>query len=103
ERKMLLAPSFKPTRRAVIDIAYFHDRVRGDSWMSLNKIPKLDSIGGPVEDLWSAHANHALVDDADGRGERRNKRTLVSMTELIKALLAWVTPEDGSVYRQPSP
>ena len=95
KRQMLLDPTFKPTRRAVIDLDYFHDRVRGDSWMSINKVPGHTSLGGPLEDLWTTHAGRAVVDERDGRGERRNKRVLVPMAELVRAILDWVTPEEG--------
>ncbi|WP_240770249.1 Z1 domain-containing protein [Nocardioides sp. GY 10127] len=98
KRKMLLDPTFKPTRKAVIDIDYFHDRVRGDRWMSMDRVPAAaGSRGGALEGLWSKVAGAAEVDGRDGRsGEHRNKRAAVPMQLVVRAILDWVTPEDGS-------
>lgn len=103
KRNMILDPTFKPTRRAVIDIDYFHDRIRGDGWMSVNKVPTASSRGGALEALWSTHKGHAETDDRDGRSDRHNDRVLLPMVEVVKAVLDWVTPEDGSRHRAPAP
>lgn len=103
KRNMFLEAAFKPTRRAVIDIDYFHDRIRGDSWMSMGKVPSGVSRGGAVEELWERHANHAARDDRDGRNDRENRRVVVPIFEVVKAMLDWVTPEDGVSSLMPAP
>lgn len=103
KRKMLLDPSFKPTRRAVIDIDYFHDRIRGDSWMSISKVPASTSRGGALEKLWDKHASHAEQDGRDGRGDRTNQKALVSAEEVVEAILDWVTPQEGQPSLLPAP
>ncbi len=103
KRKMLLDPSFKPTRRAVIDIDYFHDRVRGDTWMSMDRVPgAAGSQGGPLEGLWDRLAGAAEVDERDGRGGNKNMRVAAPMGDVVKAVLDWVTPEDDGT-RTPAP
>ncbi|QKE00295.1 Z1 domain-containing protein [Nocardioides marmotae] len=103
KRKMLLDPSFKPTRKAVIDIDYFHDRIRGDRWMSMDRVPYAGaSVGGPLEELWDSLAGAAVIDDRDGRGGNHNLRVAAPMADVVKAVLDWVTPEDGGPTR-PAP
>lgn len=103
KRKMLLDPTFKPTRRAVIDIDYFHDRIRGDRWTSISKVPAITSRVGALEKLWEKHASHAVQDSRDGRGDRVNKRALVSAEEVVEAILDWVTPQEGQPSLLPAP
>lgn len=103
KRKMLLDPAFKPTRRAVIDIDYFHDRIRGDSWMSISKVPATTSRGGALEKLWAKHASHSERDERDGRGDRENRRVLVPVVDVVEAILDWVTPQDGQPPLLPAP
>ena len=84
KRLMLLDPTYKPTRRAVIDIPYFHDRIRGDKWMSVSRVPEKPTIGQvPLEELWSKHAGGAVVDERDKRTTaNKHRRVLVPMAEL---------------------
>ncbi len=100
---MLLDPAFEPTRRAVIDIDYFHDRIRGDSWMSVSKVPSGVSRGGALELLWNKHSEQSSRDERDGRSDRENRRTMVPIEEVVEAILDWVTPQDGQPVFLPAP
>jgi hypothetical protein len=113
KRLMLLDPSFKPTRRAVIDLPYFHDRIAGDRWTSVSKVPAKFFAAGertPLEELWSKHEGAAEVDDRDKRAtSQKHRRALVPMPEVLTAIADWldrsdlagmVHPEDVALLNQ---
>lgn len=102
KRKMLLDPAFKPTRKAVVDLPYFHDRIRGDGWMSVSRLPADGSTGGPLEALWDANASKSEYDSSDPRSERRNKRVSVSLESFVEAVLDWVTPDQAAPVLVPA-
>lgn len=102
KRLMLLDPTYKPTRKAVVDIPYFHDRIKGDRWMSISKVPDAFTQAlVPLEDLWSKHEGGAVVDDRDKRTtDAKHRRVLVPMAELLEALTDWLEDEElaGTVH-----
>lgn len=100
KRLMLLDPSYKPTRRAVIDIPYFHDRVRGDKWMSVSRVPEKPTSGQTsLEKLWATHAGAAVVDERDKRTTgNKHRHVLVPMGEYLAALTDWLEESNGTVH-----
>lgn len=102
KRKMLLDPAFKPTRRAVIDIDYSHERVRPNRWASLDHVPTEDSASGPLEELWGRHAVRAVNDSRDERRGQANLRSQVPLREIVEALLDWVGPDQIGTRGSPA-
>ena len=92
KRKMLLDASYKPTRRAVIDLPYFHDRIKGDSWLGLTKT--YEPLGASsnvalVEVFLGKYLGALEVDERDPRSTAPHQRALVPMTNVLELLADW--------------
>jgi hypothetical protein len=98
KRRMLLDSAYKPTRAAVIDVPYFHDRIRSDSWVALTKYAHAgDGSRTAVERLLDS-AGPLPDDERDPREADKNKRGLVPMLEVLEMLADW----DGAPEDRPS-
>ena len=98
KRQMLLDPAYKPTRRAVIDLPYFHDRIRGDAWVSLGRLPAAGASNrGLVQQVVDKHASGFEVVTADPRDDRKHRRALVPMSEVVAMLADWRCQPDDQV------
>jgi hypothetical protein len=101
KRRMLLDSAYKPTRKAVIDIPYFHDRIRSDSWIGLTRFVyksqhNLDSVQKFVSDR-----GPFPVDDRDPREGVRNETALVPMKDVLTLLADWqAAPTDMTLINQ---
>lgn len=89
-RRMLLDPVFKATRRAVIEIPILHNRFRGGTWTSVDRIAGLESSKSAANEaalvnLRLEFGAQAEVDDRDPRG--RNQRFSVPLSVLLDRLL----------------
>nr|WP_246283789.1 Z1 domain-containing protein [Nocardioides perillae] len=103
KRLMLLDPTYKPTRKAVIDLPYFHDRIKGDSWVSVAKVPAVDVSTNiaSADRLRTDHAAGVTRDERDGRDDRRNTKVLVPMEDFLEFLADWTGhPDDVALVNQ---
>jgi hypothetical protein len=97
KRRMLLDARYKPTRRAIIDLPYMHDRIQPDRWMSVNHLP--DTSTRQLQMAAALRLHEKLVpvvrhDHRDSRPVRRNERCEISMSDLVDFLNDW--PADAS-------
>lgn len=101
KRRMLLDAAYKPTRKAVIDIPYFHDRIRSDSWIGLTRFPhRSQQNADGVQKLVDTHGPFP-VDDRDRRESRRNSHGLVPLQDVLAMLVDWDgSPEDRALINQ---
>lgn len=101
KRRMLLDAAYKPTRKAVIDIPYFHDRIKSDSWIGLTRfVHKSSAVVDAVEKLLTVHGPFP-DDDRDPRPAGRNKHGLVPMQKALELLADWEgAPEDMALVNQ---
>lgn len=101
KRRMLLDSAYKPTRKAVIDIPYFHDRIGSDSWIALTRFPHKSQ---PCEDAVRKLLDRLgpfPIDDRDPRMSGRNRRGLVPMQDILAMLADWdAAPEDMALINQ---
>jgi|tagenome__1003787_1003787.scaffolds.fasta_scaffold20987927_3 hypothetical protein len=100
KRRMLLESAYKPTRKAVVDIPYFHDRIKGDSWLSLTRYvhPGSKSLE-VVTNLLNARGPFP-EDERDPRGTQ-NERGLVPISDVLELLADWDgAPADMALVNQ---
>lgn len=89
-RRMLLDPVFKATRRAVIEIPILHNRFRGGTWTSIDRIADLEPARSAANraalvNLQQEYGTDAKVDDRDPR--ERNLCFSVPLSVLLDRLL----------------
>lgn len=89
-RQMLLDPTFKATRKAVIELPYLHSRFRGGTWNAVDRIGDLGAMAGVNRDrLHRFNAQHGgdVVDDP------RDQRTTEYRNQVYETSLAAVVDE----------
>jgi len=104
-RRMLLDASMKATRRAVIKLPILHNKFRGGSWTSIDRLGKLSSSvaskNRAVVDLlrakYSVQTEH---DPADPRDNPGNERFFAPMAEVLKLLVEWEGNVDDVILLQ---
>lgn len=104
-RKMLLDASMKATRRAVIKLPILHNKFRGGSWTSVDRLGKLtaaqsSSNRAAVDLLRSTYSAQAEHDPADPRSSPGNDRFFAPMGEVLGLLAKWEGPVDDVVVLQ---
>jgi hypothetical protein len=100
KRRMLLDSAYKPTRKAVIDIPYFHDRIKGDSWLSLTRFVHPGSASQEALDRMLA-ANGAFPEDDRDPRDVKNQRGLVPLSDVLELLVDWNgAPADMAMVNQ---
>lgn len=96
KRRMLLDPAFKPCRRAVIDIPYFHGRVKGDSWTQLRRLVSdqswIDVNRSALEAFIVRHGDGRQPDARDDRTSDRNMVFSVNLDAVLDMLADWRAP-----------
>lgn len=96
KRKMLLDPSLKPCRRAVVGLPHLHSRVPGEKWMRFERLARLEDDGAAenrklVTQLvttpqlaWQEHPD-------DPRPKNRHQVATAPLAQVIDRFLApWV-------------
>ena len=104
-RKMLLDPSMKATRRAVIKLPILHNTFRGGSWTSVDRLGKLSPNEADknriVVDLLRAKYKHDAVSDPDDpRTDRGNRRFFAPMAEVLGLMAEWKGHTDDVIVLQ---
>lgn len=104
-RKMLLDASLKATRRAVIKLPILHNRFRGGTWMSIDRVVGLgptssDANRAAVELIRSRHAGDTEVVADDPRASRRNTVFRAPLSEVLRMLVDWQGPMDDVIVLQ---
>ncbi|GAA1239922.1 hypothetical protein GCM10009633_11090 [Janibacter melonis] len=105
-RKMLLDASMKATRRAVIKLPILHNKFRGGSWTSVDRLGKMPSAKASknrraVDLLRARYASDIELDPMDPRTNPGNHRFYVPLGEVLALLADWEGPvEDAIVLQQ---
>lgn len=92
KRRMLLDPSFKPCRRAVVDLPYLHARIKGDAWTSFSNL-RIDESDirlnrSSLRAFLTDHEGAAQRHPEDNRpGDRHHTLFTVGLEELLRRLL----------------
>ena len=104
KRMMLLDPSFRPCRRAVIDLPYLHRRVRGNAWWQGRRlmVPQdwHEQNRGTMSRLLAGVAA-PTPDPRDPRADGANHMTTVRLDDVVALMSDWrAHPEDAATLNE---
>lgn len=103
KRRMLLESKYQPTRKAVIDLPYFHNRIPGGQWITLTRYAlQSDANRAQVGKLRQDHT--FAHDPRDPRpGSSNNVRATVPLRDVLALLADWESsPNDAGLIAQAS-